>query len=278
MAVRDLLAEGMAHHNAGRFAEAEGLYRRALDLAGDNFDALLLLGSALNAQGRPGAAEPFLKKAVALAPDNVDATLLLAMVLGRQDKHAEAAEAYVRGLSLTAHAGADMYLACARHQVEAKDLAGASETLGTLVLRAPDNVEAHFQYGRVAEQGGATDIALEAFRRVVALEPGAAHGYAYLGRTQSRALRFKEAIANLEKAASLAPNDCMVYCALGHARQYSGDMEGALDDYARALTLNRAVALRHILRAISLAPTGQLWLHPDALIRELEKRAPGSTS
>src|SRR5690606_10651687 len=116
MAVRDQLAEAVAHHNAGRFAEAEAGYRRVLDKEARNFDALLLLGSALNAQGRPAEAEPFLQKAVAAKPKNPDATLLLALVLDRQDKHAEAASAFARALAVNPGAPADAYLACARHQ------------------------------------------------------------------------------------------------------------------------------------------------------------------
>lgn len=271
MAVRDQLAEAVAHHNAGRFAEAEAGYRRVLDKETRNFDALLLLGSSLNAQGRPGESEPFLQMAVAAKPKNPDAALLLAMVLGRQDKHAEAAAAFARALTLAPGAPDDIYLACARHQAETGETKEASETLGTLIRRSPDNAEAHFQYGRLAEKVGAPDIAEEAYRRVMALEPRSARGFAHLGRLLLGRGRLEEAAANLEIAEGFAPGDFMVHCHLGKAHQNRHDMGRALDAYAMALALDPA-ALPHILEEIMLQPSGQLWLRPEDLVRELKSR------
>ena len=80
------MEKAAAHHNAGRFAEAETLYRQVLSAIPDHLEARMLLGAALNAQGRPAEAEGFLTSVADAHPDLFDAVLLLAMVLGRQEK------------------------------------------------------------------------------------------------------------------------------------------------------------------------------------------------
>jgi Flp pilus assembly protein TadD len=54
--VAALLAAGLAHHQAGRLAEAEARYRRVLDIVPDNADVLHLLGGVAYQTGRHEAA------------------------------------------------------------------------------------------------------------------------------------------------------------------------------------------------------------------------------
>lgn len=51
-AIRGLLDEGKAFQQAGRYREAEGLYRQALALAPKQHEALHLLGLVLYRQNR----------------------------------------------------------------------------------------------------------------------------------------------------------------------------------------------------------------------------------
>lgn len=64
----ELVAHGADRHRAGRLAEAESYYRRALRLAPGHPDALNLLGVALRARGALAEALEHSSRAVALAP------------------------------------------------------------------------------------------------------------------------------------------------------------------------------------------------------------------
>jgi tetratricopeptide (TPR) repeat protein len=57
------------HHQAGRVAEAEDIYRRILDADPEHADAMELLGVLAAQTGRFGAAGRLLRLAVALRPD-----------------------------------------------------------------------------------------------------------------------------------------------------------------------------------------------------------------
>jgi Flp pilus assembly protein TadD len=63
------LQEALAHHQAGRLDQAEGLYRRVLSLQPSQPDALHLLGMAALAQGRLDEAYRLVSQAAQLKPN-----------------------------------------------------------------------------------------------------------------------------------------------------------------------------------------------------------------
>ena len=69
-AVEGYVAAALLHHGAGRLAEAEPLYRRALALDAENFDALHMLGVAQLQAGHGATAVELIERAIALAPEN----------------------------------------------------------------------------------------------------------------------------------------------------------------------------------------------------------------
>ena len=60
----------LAHHQAGRLAEAEALYRQVLAVQPQNPDALHLLGLIAHQVGRQDAAADLIGRAIALRPDD----------------------------------------------------------------------------------------------------------------------------------------------------------------------------------------------------------------
>jgi Flp pilus assembly protein TadD len=63
-------AEATAHHRAGRFTEAERLYRLTLELAPRHGDASRLLGSIYLHAGKPEQALPLFHVALQAQPKN----------------------------------------------------------------------------------------------------------------------------------------------------------------------------------------------------------------
>src|ERR1041384_5716532 len=78
----------------GRFAEAAGVLRGALERAPGDVPALTLLCRVLEQQGRAQEADAYIRKAIGLAPREERLYRVLGDLLTRSGRHAEAAELY----------------------------------------------------------------------------------------------------------------------------------------------------------------------------------------
>ena len=97
---RDLLAAGVAHHNAGRLADAEALYRRALTLDPLEANGWHLLGLIASAANRSDIAERLIRLALTLDPGLSDAYFNLGNACRRQERIAAAVVALDRARRL----------------------------------------------------------------------------------------------------------------------------------------------------------------------------------
>jgi tetratricopeptide (TPR) repeat protein len=149
-----VLARGAAALRAGRLAEAEAAYRRALAAAPGSAPALHGLGSALFRAGRRAEGLGHLRAAAAAAP-------------------AEAA--LQRDLGLAALATGDA--------------AGAAAAYARALALAPDVPEAHYGLGEARARTGALAGALAAFEQGLSLEAGAGGGPPERARQRAEALR-----------------------------------------------------------------------------------------
>ncbi|CAO3439625.1 hypothetical protein [Azospirillum doebereinerae] len=120
----DLLNTGVAHHNAGRLAEAEGLYRRVLAIDSQQYDALHLLGLIASAVGRLAVAERLIQLAISLHPDFVDAFYNLGNIRQRDNRLEAALSAFGHAVAL-APTPRNRDAAGRAHAERAAELAGA---------------------------------------------------------------------------------------------------------------------------------------------------------
>lgn len=156
-----LQAAAVAHHRAGRYAQALRLYRQALAVSPADADLLFLAGSAAHRLGQADDAARWLEAAVMARPDFAAALNNLGRLLFSAGRYREAED------RLRAAVAAD------------DTFAPAWRNLGD-VLKAQ----------------GALDAALTACRRAVAIEPTDAEGLNNLGM----ALRAKGEAAAAESA------------------------------------------------------------------------------
>ncbi len=89
-AARAAFLQGLAHQQAGRWAQAEAQYRQALVHMPGRASVLTNLGAALLALGRAGEALPLLQQALQAEPGNDEALLHQARALQNQGRWAEA--------------------------------------------------------------------------------------------------------------------------------------------------------------------------------------------
>src|SRR5471032_537955 len=92
------LNAALAHHNAGRLAEAEAIYRQILQAEPNNPEALHLLGLIANRTGNRQFAVELIGKAIAANPSNPMYYSNLGLALQAQGKFDAAAESYQKAL------------------------------------------------------------------------------------------------------------------------------------------------------------------------------------
>jgi len=98
--IADALAIAIEHHEAGRLAQAEQLYRQILQQQPDRIQALHRLGILASQVGKHEQAIPFFQRTLALAPNFAEAHFNLASAFQNQDKIEDAIAHYQRGLAL----------------------------------------------------------------------------------------------------------------------------------------------------------------------------------
>src|SRR5712691_4811251 len=198
--IGQLYDTAVAHHQAGRLAEAENLYRRILEADPSHAGSLHLLGVVALQRGRPdaaielngenasfhnniGEAYRFLARldeaathfarAISLEPAAAEGHMNLGNALKQQGKLDEAINAYRRAIELKPdYAEALMNLGLAlqnRGQLEE----AAEEHRLALALR-PNYAAAHLNLGNVLLDQGNLDEALHRYQQSLALMAGSA--------------------------------------------------------------------------------------------------------
>ncbi len=194
------LARALAHHAAGRLADAERGYRAVLVAAPDNADALHLLGALLASRGDARGGLVLVERALALAPGVADFHVSRGVALKAAGVLDEAAASWERALALE------------------PGHADAWNDLGT---------------ARVAQ--GRADEALPCFARALAARPGFVTALANTGLALTVLGRYDEAAARCEEALARVPDDRTARLNLAAARLAAGRVGEAVTAYRAAL-------------------------------------------
>jgi Flp pilus assembly protein TadD len=143
-----LFQQSIAHMESGDAAGAEGLLRKALDLAPGFADALTNLGFLLDQRGDLASAEVAYSQALAAGADSCELHLNLGALLAPQKRFAEAEQSYRAALRcdpLSAAAWSNLgvlYIALKRE-------AEAQQCLAKALAIQPDHRKARFNLGYV---------------------------------------------------------------------------------------------------------------------------------
>ncbi len=281
-----LLQQGVAHHQAGRLAEAEDLYRsilvedsrqpdalhllglaahqrgdqaaaadlvrRALNWRADFPAALTTLGNIRIAQGRPKEAVTAYRRALASAPGEPEMLHNLAGALVAAGSPAEAITAYRQALAArpTQHASR---LALARALCAAGDLAAGELELRTLLSLSPGDVVALGVLGSVQLDRGEMDAALETYLSAFRLASEDFEANTGLGVIALRRAQPATALHHFEIAHRAAPASVLAASNLGAALR-------ALDRHAEALPLLESVVAQEPRHVMALCNLGAVYL------------------
>jgi len=140
--------------------------------------------------------------------------------------------------------------------------AAATATLGTGLVRplAPPADQAETWFERASEWDGDPaqwDDAIDAYRRVVSIDPTYAAAWNNLGLLLHRMGRYEEASEAYLSALDQDPQCCEAAYNLGSLHEDRGAIEDAIGDYRRALELSPDYADAHFNLAGALARNGR---------------------
>lgn len=250
-----LFEQGLAHHQAGRLAEAEQAYRQALKLNPRHADSLHLWGVIAAQGGHPDMAVERISKAIAInsRSDSYHCNLGLSLAsLGRLDA-AEAA--YRRALSLNPRsheAWNNLGLAlreagklaeavqCFRQAAEAapqapeslnnlgltlmdlENQAEAEQAFQQAIALRQNYAEAHYNLGNLYRAAGLWDPAAHCYHNALVARRDHVQARNNLGLALLELHRPAEAVAHLEIAVRLRPGHVVTLCNLGTALLEAG--------------------------------------------------------
>ena len=182
---RKSLALAAEHQKAGRWEEAEQLYRKVLRNNPTNVDALRLLGAVAMSNGRIYEAERLLRRAVSNAPDFVAALLDLGRTLKEQNRLEEA-------------------IGCFRQ----------------VITLEPDNFQANYQLASALTLTAQTYESIEAYQRVLELRPTHAGAMLGLGHVLKTVGRQEEAIEAYRNCIRHKPQSGETYWSMANLKTY----------------------------------------------------------
>lgn len=186
------LDAAMTAHRAGRLADADSLYRRALEADPRNARAARLRGILAREQGALAPSARYLARAVELAPDDPEPR-------------------------------AELALTC----MAAGDLDGAEQALRAALDRVADHGKSLANLGALLQYRGRLGAAIECHERALALAPHDVEVRCNLVRALAEAGRAVEALALCEAGLVAAPGLPALLAASGAVYLDLGDFDAA---------------------------------------------------
>lgn len=209
--INQCLQEAYKLHNVGSFAEAEKLYQRALDIDGDNAEALHLLGRLYGQTGKYENAIGSLEHAISLRSDFTDAMLDLGNV----------------------------------HRLRG-DLEQAEGYYQRVLEQEPDNILACRNLGGLLKQTGNVDEAEQHLRKAIQLAPDFTNAREELVSLLFERKAFSEALGLLQNEIQRRPKDPFILYNIALVHNAQGEEMKAIDAFNKAIDLNPEYAEPYI--------------------------------
>jgi len=269
MTIPQALELALQHHHAGRWQEAETIYRQVLAVQPHHAGALHLLGLVAHHTGRHAEAADSIRQALQFDPGNAAAHSNLGQVyytLGRLD---EASAELRQALALQPDLAEAVY-----NLGLVADLQGRTEEAVAVLRRAvelrPQWPEAHFQLGRMLHRQGQIGAAAQAYGRACELRPDFLEAHNNLGNALKESGQLEEAERVLRHTLNIPPAHPGVYCNLGAVLTEQGRLDEAIAALHHALRLDARHPEIHTNLGLALFEKGEYAEAEAAYGRALE--------
>jgi predicted O-linked N-acetylglucosamine transferase (SPINDLY family) len=210
MTLDQQLESGISHHQAGRLADAERIYRQILAQQPDHAVAMHLLGVIARQVGRCDLAVDLIRRAIALRPNYAEAHGNLGNALKDMGQLDEAIASYRLAIRLN-----------------------------------PDDALAHNNLGNALKDTGKLDQAIAAYRQAIGFKPGFAEAHNNLGVALQSKGQLDQAIASQQQAIRLQPDFAEAHSNLGNLLKDMGQIDRAIAAYRQAIRLRPELAGAH---------------------------------
>jgi len=217
-----MIEDALRHHQAGRLAEAEAIYRQILAVNACDPDCLHLLGMIELQRGNHELAVSMIRQAIANMPDEAAYHSNLGIIFQTQGKLDEAAACFEHALGLN-----------------------------------PGWAEVHINLGNILQLQGRLDEAAACQQRALILKPECAEAHSNLGNIRQAERKLPEAVALFEQALALRPNYVDAHNNLGTALLEQDKIDEAVAHFERALALMPDFAVAHNNLGCALARLDQ---------------------
>jgi protein O-GlcNAc transferase len=244
MNFREKLNSGLAHHRAGRLAEAERIYRQVLSQRPDQAEVLHLLGILSAQVGNSSEAIGLIERAISISPMNAVYHNDFANVLKADGQIDRAIASYRHAITLKpdlADVHANLGLAL---EVQGQ-LDDAIASYRQAVRLKPDYADAHVYLGNALNEKEQFAQAIDCYRQAIRLKPGYAEAHKNLGDSFKSLGRLDEAIACYHQATLIKPDFTDAHVNLGNAFKDAGKLNGAIAVYRKVIQLKPEFAAAH---------------------------------
>jgi len=224
----------LVQHRAGRTAEAETLYRRALAVDAANFDALHMLGVIQQQAGNSSKAVELIEQAIAIVPGNCIAHSNLGLAYQSLKRLDRAESSLRKALALRPDwDGAHNSLGTVLHAAGRVD--DAEECFRNAVRLNPMNTDALNNLGNICRERGQLADAEEKHRRALAIDPTAFVNWKSLGQVLRESGRLDDAMNCFQSALELDPTDADVLVGIGSIHAARAELPEAEGYFRRVL-------------------------------------------
>ncbi|MEM9758811.1 MAG: sulfotransferase [Pseudomonadota bacterium] len=186
---RKAIAEAMELANAGKFKQAESIYRDILRKNPEDVDALRLLGVSRVKREQFDEAAACFRRAVELAPDFLKAWINLGAALSEQQKFDEAEAAFLKALDLQPNS-LHVLERLGVNALKASRLEDCTDWLERSLAIKADYFPSLLCLGHALKTLGKQDDAIDAYRRCAAAKP--TFGEAYWSLANLKTFRFDD--------------------------------------------------------------------------------------
>lgn len=239
-----MLDRALAHHRAGRLAEAGAIYREILQRDPRNVDAVYFLGVLAHQAAEHELAIERMELALKIMPDQERCYNILGlarMALGRSEE----AEASLRRAVLISHRAAESLPPgescsivahvnlCALLKAQNR-LRDALPIYQAALELNPRDAELYTELGDTLQTLGQLDLALEAYGKALEMDPGLARAWYAAGCAENARREYVSACECFKKALEQNPDWPPALHNLGEAQYRLGQTDRAIDLFRQA--------------------------------------------
>jgi tetratricopeptide (TPR) repeat protein len=266
--LQQLFNTALAHHQAGRLAQAEPIYRQILTANSNQPDTLHLLGLLYHQAGHSQQGLDLILRSVQLAA-TFSSLHNLGEVLRALGRPNDAVQCYRRAIELNpkfadAHGNLGIVL------MDLGKLDEAEKSLTRATQLAPQRGDFHLRLNLIRQKQGDSHGAVLAGRRAIELAPQQAEAWSSLAVSLASVKKDAEAMQAAQRAIDLAPDRAEAWVNLGFVHERASRDSDAEAAYHKAIEVNPNYSVAHRNLAALYDSQGKVEESIPRLVRALE--------